>query len=245
MTSFKGTRHSFHRYLQSPSFKKTFDIVKDEEFRNANVNFRAVMADLKREGKGSVDHHPVISDADLQKIYNSMYLDIATPAGLLNKVQMDVRLYFFRRGSENMHKMTKETFCLQKDPNTGLKFVSKKDELTKNHRETDKENVGGYMPEIPGNLMCPVSSFEKYVTKLNDHCIRFWQRPRDTFADSDEHWYCNIPIGEKTLSSFMSILSKEFQLSQYYTNHSIRATGATLLSRNQYGAAQIMSVTGN
>ena len=91
---------------------------------------------MKREGKGSVDHHPVISDADLdlKKIYNSMYLNIATPAGLLNKVQMDVRNYFFRRGSENMHKMTKETFCLQKNPITGLKFVSKKDELIKNHR---------------------------------------------------------------------------------------------------------------
>ena len=36
-----------------------------------------------------------------------------------------------------MHKMTKETFCLQQDPNTGLKFVSKKDGLTKNHIETD------------------------------------------------------------------------------------------------------------
>ena len=43
------------------------------------------------------------------------------------------------------------------------------------------------MPEIPGNLMCPVSSFEKYVAKLNDHCSRFWQRPRDTFTDFDEH----------------------------------------------------------
>ena len=72
------------------------------------------MADLKREGKGSVDHHPVISDADLKKIYNSMYLNIATPAGLLNKVQMDVRLYFFRRGSENMHKMIKERFVYKR-----------------------------------------------------------------------------------------------------------------------------------
>ena len=67
MTSFESIRHSLNRYLQAPLFNKTFDIVKDEEFRNANVNFRAVMADLKREGKGSVDHHPVISDADLKK----------------------------------------------------------------------------------------------------------------------------------------------------------------------------------
>jgi hypothetical protein len=42
----------------------------------------------------------------------------------------------------------------------------------------------------------------------------------------------------------MSGLSKKINLSKSYTNHSIRATGATLLSRNQFGAAQIISVTG-
>ena len=45
MTSFESIRHSLNRYLKYPPFNKTFDIVKDEEFRNANVNFRAVMAD--------------------------------------------------------------------------------------------------------------------------------------------------------------------------------------------------------
>jgi hypothetical protein len=42
----------------------------------------------------------------------------------------------------------------------------------------------------------------------------------------------------------MSGLSKKINLSKSYINHSIRATGATLLSRNQFGAAQIISVTG-
>jgi hypothetical protein len=42
----------------------------------------------------------------------------------------------------------------------------------------------------------------------------------------------------------MSGLSKKINLSKSYTSHSIRATGATLLSRNQFGAAQIISVTG-
>jgi hypothetical protein len=46
------------------------------------------------------------------------------------------------------------------------------------------------------------------------------------------------------LTGFMSGLSKKNNLSKSYINHSIRATGATLLSRNQFGAAQIISVTG-
>ena len=41
----------------------------------------------------------------------------------------------------------------------------------------------------------------------------------------------------------MSELSKSTDLSRMYTNHSIRATGATILSKNKFGAAQIMAVT--
>jgi hypothetical protein len=76
------------------------------------------MAELKREGKGSVDHHPVISDSDLERIYG--YFNTDTPTGLFYKVQMDIRLYFFRRGSDNMHEMTVDTFCVETDSDTGI-----------------------------------------------------------------------------------------------------------------------------
>ena len=45
--------------------------------------------------------------------------------------------------------------------------------------------------------------------------------------------------------SYMSDLRKSCNLSQLYTNHSIRATGATVLSKGMYGPAQIMAVTGH
>ena len=78
--------------------------MKGEDFRDANVNFRSVLAGLKGEGKGSVDHHPVISDSDLGRIYG--YFNTYTPTGLFYKVQMDNRLYFF----SNMNEMTVDTF---------------------------------------------------------------------------------------------------------------------------------------
>jgi integrase len=52
-------------------------------------------------------------------------------------------------------------------------------------------------------------------------------------------------MGQKVLGAFMSELSKSCELSQIYTNHSIRATGATVLSKGRFGAAQIMAVTGH
>ena len=146
-----------------------------------------------------------------------------------------------------MHNMTKYTFKVLFDQESGLKYVSKAvDELTKNHRENDKENGGdGYMPEMPGNPLCPVLSFEKYLEKLNPKCERLWQRPKASFLPNETCWYTNSPIGAKTLQKFMPTLSEKCQLSKRYTNHSIRATGATILSHQRFNPAQIMSVSGH
>ena len=72
-----------------------------------------------------------------------------------------------------------------------------------------------------------------------------WQRPKESFSENDETWYCNIPVGEKKLKTFLPELSAICNLSQRYTNHSIRATCATILSRGKYNYAQIKSVTGH
>lgn len=74
---------------------------------------------------------------------------------------------------------------------------------------------------------------------------RLWQRPKDTFCEDDDTWYCNVPVGEKKLKSFLPDLSVACKLTQRYTNHSIRATCATILSRGKYNYAQIKAVTGH
>lgn len=98
------------------------------------------------------------------------------------------------------------------------------------------------MKDLP---YCPVSSFELYVSKLHLEYNRLWQRPRSSFYSTDDTWYCNEPVGEKKLTVFMSDLSKSATLSHIYTNHSIRATGATILSKNMYGPTQILAVIGH
>ena len=40
-----------------------------------------------------------------------------------------------------------------------------KDEPTKNRRENNEAEEGGYMVEKIGDPLCPVASFEKYVSK--------------------------------------------------------------------------------
>lgn len=141
--------------------------------------------------------------------------------------------------------MTKIMFRVETDEDTGRKVVKKVvDELTKNHR-LDKETSSGIMPEIKGSIYCPVLSFGMYLSKLHPECDRLWQRPKESFLESDAVWFCNVPVGEKKLRSFLSSLSKAINLSKVYTNHSIRATGASILSKCMYGPSQVMSVTGH
>ena len=83
-----------------------------------------------------------------------MHLNVDTPCGLQNKVQFDIPLYFCRRDSENMHAMTKTTFIVKTYVNAVCLMQFKKlmtDELTKNHRENDREATSEFMLEISGS----------------------------------------------------------------------------------------------
>ncbi|VDH97885.1 Hypothetical predicted protein [Mytilus galloprovincialis] len=208
-SSLESIRHGLNRHLKAPPNNKVFDIIKDAAFRYANMSFDAARAELKQAGKGNVQHYPIIQESDREK------------SDYLIKSSM-IQDYFCRRGAENMHTMTKSTFALKTDPDTGMRYIEKiLDELTKNHRGNDKETTSGVMPEATGSMYCPVDSFIKYTDKLHPDCDRLWQRPRDCFVDDDnEIWYYNAPVGEKKLKTFMSDLSLSCKLSQKYTNHS-------------------------
>ena len=146
--------------------------------------YKAALMELKKEGKGTIEHYPLICESDREKLYSSELMNPTTPTGLSNKVQFDIRLYFSRRGSENMVSITKHTFCIKTDPDTRMQYVCKReDELTKNHHENDNELISGFMPEAPGHNLCPVSSFKKLIDKLNPRCDRLWQKPRQIVKD--------------------------------------------------------------
>ena len=80
-----------------------------------------------------------------------------------------------------------------------------------------------------GKSTCPVESFLKYLSKLNKGIPELWQRPLDSFYPDNESWYYKAPLGKNTLGTMMSKISRQGQLSQRYTNHSIRSTAITVL----------------
>ena len=58
----------------------------------------AAAKDLKRNGKGSIDHHPPVENEDMKKISNDNNK-------LQEKVLFDIMLYCGRRGRKNLKDM--------------------------------------------------------------------------------------------------------------------------------------------
>jgi len=222
------------------------DIINDAEFSSSNELFSSVLVNLKKQGKGATQHKQPISPDDFNKLYTSDVLSTSHPAGLQNKVFIDIMMYLCNRGQENLRNMTKNDFLILTD-SARVRYVSVVDKQTKNHQGQDDEDVSqqGRMYQLSGNPKCPVLSFEKYIAKLNSKLDCFWQKPT-TKAVTEEtvRWYENVPIGANTLITKMKVLSVEANLSAIYTNHCLRATCITALDQAGFEARHIMTLSG-
>ena len=88
--------------------------------------FQTAITELKANGKGTTEHQPIVSEEDRKKIFTLQSILVQIRRfGLYNKVQWDTRLYFSRRGAENMRSITKNTFVVKIDPETNRKYVTK------------------------------------------------------------------------------------------------------------------------
>lgn len=155
-------------------------------------------------------------------------------------------MYFCRRGRENLRELTPAHFEVKRD-DTGRKYIHKtKSDKTKNHQGDKADDKScGRMYET-GTASCPVASYDKYISKRNSNCPALFQRPCDNIPrDLNASWYENKSVGKNTLGDMMANLSDIAELSQRYTNHSIRATSITLLSDAGFEARHIKTVSGH
>ena len=110
---------------------------------------------------------------------------------------------------------------------------SKRDETTKQARMY-----------ASGGKDCPVGLLEDYISKLNENCDFFFQRPKRNFLNSNT-WYDNMVLGVNKISTMMSTISRKAELSQVFTNHCLRATAATALSQSGMERSVIKTITGH
>lgn len=98
----------------------------------------------------------------------------------------------------------------------------------------------------PGEVLCPVKTFELYMSRLNPEQKNLWQQPKQLVCWNDEIWFNNEKLGKNKVQQLMPNLVKSAGLgNKSLTNHCIRSTCITILDRNGYEARHIMSVSGH
>ena len=157
------------RFGVQKHFLKTrnLDVINDQRFKGSSDTFKAVLVNLKSEGKGTVKHKDIIEDEDLEKLYQSGVLSTSSPAALQNKVWFDYMMYFCNRGRENLRDVKKTDFEVKRD-SKGKKFVQLAIQKgTKNHRGDnlkDDDFSGGIMYELQGKEWCITVKIECVIT---------------------------------------------------------------------------------
>jgi hypothetical protein len=76
-----------------------FDILNNkQDFPSSNAMFSAVLVELKRSGKGTVQHKEPLSTEEFDKLYSSHQIDTTNPEGLQNKVFDRLLVHLCNRG---------------------------------------------------------------------------------------------------------------------------------------------------
>lgn len=247
-SAYINIRAAINRYLTSPPYNKTINIMHDRQFMAANHVFMGILRHLRESGKDVTHHKSAITPGDMQKLYDSGLVSNDSPSNLQRKVFLEVCLQFGRRGREGLREMKKSSIIIQKDDQNKEFATFAYNELEKNHqvhmpKEHEKKQI---MYSQEDESTCPIFSLKKYLSKLNPKCEAFFQKPRNLAnPETEQIWYQNKPLGIHTLESFMKNISKEANLSKSYTNHCLRAAATTILANAGIETRDICSVTGH
>ena len=169
-------------------------------------------------------------------------LSTETPEALRNKVFFDVTFHFGRRGREGWKDVKKDSFVFKTDDEGAEYATIRYNEKTKKNNGLDKHRTEkDQRMYATGDSNCPVASLKLYLQKLDDKSDYFLQG----ISPKAGKWYNGRKMGINNVNDFMKKISNEAKLSHVYTNHSIRATAATVLANNGIELNDILAITGH
>lgn len=203
-----GLTHYFR-----PQFGSDFDMERDPAFADVSSslppsNSRARSAKLAGNVVQTADA-VVISTEDLTKIGQYFWRVINTPRGLQQKVWFDLMIHLGAEGIENQHSMRRESFVILKSQTDGRRRLQWK---------VDGKSRGPPVQDDPESPLCPVKTFQLYLSKLNLACPALFQRPHDGITKASRFWFHMFPLNNTMLALMMYDISKDAGLARVYPN---------------------------
>ena len=223
----KAIRAGINRYLTSETIGKKFSITTDPIFKKANKSYFAKLIKIRENGISNMkDKHAIIQAEDIRKCYESGVFGGDSPVSLLRVNWFNINLFLCRRSQRNQRKLTKNSIVFKKDKNQVEYVELSEEEKTKNHPGSIKDRTAKIFST--GTANCPVQYLKKLINVLHPGEEALFQRPRRFFSPSLETWYDKAPLGVNSLGNMMKEISAAANLSQIYTNDSIKATSVIL-----------------
>ena len=99
-----------------------------------------------------------------------------------------------------------------------------------------------------GSGVCHVRILDKYLEKIPPGAKEadvFYLTPVHKLTDSSKPWFTKVPVGKNRLNSMMKEMCSQAGLSTEFTNHSLRAYGATSLFQAKVPEKLIQQRTGH
>ena len=92
---------------------------------------------------------------------------------------------------------------------------------------------------------CPIQILNLYLSLLpkGRKCKSLYLQPRKKY--SPNNWYCDSPIGENRLRSFVKDLCEKAGIPGFYSNYSLRATGCTRMYNSNLDEQVIQEISGH
>ena len=193
----------------------------------------------------STSHHQPFTRDEIDQLWESGVIGTATPQSLLYAVFFYNGIQFCLRGGDEHRKL--KLVQIQQD-DTGYVYY---ENGSKNHKGTfsDRgiENKIVRSERVPeAGQRCHVHILDLYYSKLPSDAHQqeaFYFRPKPK-TPKEGPWYSSVPIGKNKLAVMVSDMCAKAGLEKK-TNHSLRATAATVLFQANIPEKVIQERTGH
>lgn len=244
-----GIRAAIQRYLNGPTIDRKVNIMTDREFNRANATLKAMIGKFLKSGQKTKQPFKAIQSEDMKKLYS--FFDASSPQKLQQEIWFYITYYFGLRGRETMPQLSKNSIEFTTDSdgreyaflnhrvlskNVKSSFSAKEFDDGKEYKMYDSQNK---------SKPCPLERTKLYLSKIPATNSSLFPLPNKNWQKSNI-WYCaRRGLGREPLGTMMRVISQDAQLSQIYTNHSIRVTVVSELKDQGFSNEAICSITGH
>ncbi|XP_021363676.1 glutamine-rich protein 1-like [Mizuhopecten yessoensis] len=207
----RGMLGSFERYLKRHRYG--YSLISSHQFAGTREALKTKQKDLKKKGMGNKPMAAdVITDSEINTLYETKQLGKDTPESLLNTVWFNNMLHFGMRGGDEHRQLCWGDLKLGYDQELEREFLQFNERQTKTRTGIDVTNTRSTKPAMyaePGSDKCPVETYKAYKEKRpvnfcdDEHPFYLGTVTHSKTPHQRDQWFLRAPVGRNKLFKLM------------------------------------------